>query len=101
MSNLADSTRLCLQVMAFAFTSLINAPSPNWESNDNEGHFTHEIEGPSHFKHSHWWKKQSQSKFASYYTRGTNRGGECNTLNVKSTLVPIYVASNGSCFIVT
>jgi hypothetical protein len=31
------------------------------------GHFTHDIESPwlSHFKHSHWWKRWSWSKFAS------------------------------------
>jgi hypothetical protein len=27
---------------------------------------------PVHFKHSHWWKKRSWSKFASHYAWGTN-----------------------------
>jgi hypothetical protein len=33
-----------------------------------KGHFTHETESPwwVHFKHSHWWKRRSQSKFASH-----------------------------------
>ena len=31
-----------------------------------EGHFTHETESPLpfQFKHSHWWKRRSRSKFA-------------------------------------
>jgi hypothetical protein len=27
---------------------------------------------PIHFKHSHWWKRRSRSKFASHYAGGTN-----------------------------
>ena len=32
----------------------------------SKGHFTHETESPrpSHFKHPHWWKRWSRSKFA-------------------------------------
>ena len=43
------------------------------------GPFTHETESPwpLHFKHSHWWKRWSQSKFASHYTWGTNGVCEC------------------------
>ena len=39
-----------------------------------KGHFTHKTQGmwPLHFKHSHWWKRQSTSKFASHYAWGTN-----------------------------
>ena len=33
-----------------------------------KGHFTHETEG--HFKHSHWWKTWSRTKFASHYAWG-------------------------------
>jgi hypothetical protein len=35
-------------------------------------------------KHSHWWERRSQSKFASHYAWGTNRACEC-TMDVKST----------------
>jgi hypothetical protein len=37
------------------------------------GPLTHETESPwpLHFKHSHWWKRQSHSKFASHYAWGT------------------------------
>ena len=57
----------------------------------NKGHFTHKTEGPwpLHSKHSHWWKRQSQSKFASHKAWGTNRVGECN-MDVKSTWVPTW-----------
>ena len=40
-----------------------------------------------HFKHSYWWKWRSRSKFASHCAWGTG--------------VDSYVASNGSCFMVT
>ena len=51
-----------------------------------KGRFTHETENPwpSHFKHSHWWKRRSRSKFASHYTWGTN--SECR-MDVKSTWI--------------
>ena len=66
-----------------------------------EGHFTHETESPwpSHFKHSHWWKRRSQSKFASHYAWGTNKVCECE-MDVKSTYI-LCMTSNGSCFMVT
>ena len=38
------------------------------------GHFTHEIKSswPLNFKHSHWWKRRSWSKFYSHYAWGAN-----------------------------
>ena len=66
-----------------------------------EGHFSHETESPwpLHFKHSHWWKRWSSSKFAtSHYTWGTNgvymwmQDGGCKVY------MDSYMASNGSCF---
>jgi hypothetical protein len=39
--------------------------------------------GPVHFKHSHWWRRWSRSKFASHYAWGTNRVCECK-MDVKS-----------------
>ena len=45
-----------------------------------KGHFTHETESPwpLHFKHSHWWRGRSRSKFASsHYTWGTKGVYEC------------------------
>ena len=55
----------------------------------SKSHFTHETKGmwPLHFKHSHWWKRRSQSKFASHYAWGTNKVCEC-TMDVKSTWIP-------------
>ena len=32
---------------------------------------------PLHFKHSHWWKRWSRSKFAWHYSRGTHIVCEC------------------------
>jgi len=66
-----------------------------------EGHFTHETERPwpLHFKHSHWWKRWSGSKFASHYAWGTNIVCECE-MDVK-TLMDSYMALNGLCFMVT
>ena len=57
----------------------------------NKGHFTHETESPQplHFKHSHWWERQSRSKFASHYTCGTNKVCD-NKMDVKSTWVPTW-----------
>ena len=51
-----------------------------------KGHFTHETESPwpLHFKHSHWWKRQTYSKFALHYGWGTNGVCECK-MDVKST----------------
>ena len=53
--------------------------------------FTHKIESPwpLHFNHSHWWKRQSRSKFASHYAWGTNGVCECK-MNVKSTWIPTW-----------
>ena len=42
-----------------------------------------------HFKHSHWWKRRSQSKSASHYVWGTNGVCECK-MDVKSTWIPIW-----------
>ena len=53
-----------------------------------KGHFRHETESPwpLHFKHSHWWKRQSWSKFASHYARGINGVSGCK-MDVKSTWI--------------
>jgi hypothetical protein len=65
-------------------------------------HFTHETESPwsLHFKHSHWWKSQSRSMFA------LNRLCLSNQRNMRmqdgcKVYMDSYVASNGSCFMVT
>ena len=42
---------------------------------------------PRHFKHSHWWKRRSWSKFAPHYTWGTNGVCECK-MDVESTWIP-------------
>ena len=54
-----------------------------------EGHFTHEAGSPwpLPFKHSHWWKMRSQSKFTSHYAWGTNIVCEYK-MDVKSTWIP-------------
>ena len=54
-------------------------------------HFTHKTESPwpLHFKHSHWWKRRSRSKFASHYAWGTNGVCECK-MDVKSTWIPTW-----------
>ena len=51
-----------------------------------KGHFTNKTKSPwpLHLKHSHWWKKRSQSKYASHYTWVNNGVSECK-MNVKST----------------
>jgi hypothetical protein len=66
-----------------------------------KGHFTHETESPwpVHSKHSHWWKRRSRSKVASHYAGGINGVCECK-MDVNSTWIPTYMASNGSCFMV-
>ena len=51
-------------------------------------HFTHETESPwyLHFKHSHWRKRWSRSKFTSHYTWGTNKVCECK-MDAKCTWI--------------
>ena len=60
-----------------------------------EGHFTHATESPwpVHFKHSHWWERQSWSKFTSHYTWGTNRVCE-RKMDVQSTCIPPWHQMN-------
>jgi hypothetical protein len=52
-----------------------------------------------HFKHSHWWKRRSRSKFASHYAWGTN--GVCECQVGCKVYMGSYMSSNGSCFMVT
>ena len=68
----------------------------------SEGHFTHEIESPwpLHCMHSLWWKWWSRSKFASHNTWGTN-GVSMWTQDGCKVHMDSYMASNGSCFMVT
>ena len=63
--------------------------------------YTRETESPwpLHFKHSHWWKWRSRSKFASHYAWGTNGVRECK-MDAKTTWFPTW-HRNGSCFMVT
>jgi len=63
---------------------------------------SHEIESPWPllFKHNHWWKRWSRSKFASHYAWGTNgvymwMQDECKAY------MDSYMTSNASCFMVT
>ena len=52
------------------------------------------------FKHSHWWKTWSRSKsVASHYAQGTNGVCECK-MDVE-VYMDSYMATNGSCFMVT
>jgi hypothetical protein len=56
-----------------------------------------------HFKHSHWWKRWSWSKFATshFALEGPTEGVcECK-MDVKSTWIDSYMASNRSCLMVT
>ena len=67
----------------------------------NKGHFTHTTESPwpLHFRHSHWWERRSQSKFASHYARGTKWSMWMQ--DGCKAYMDSYMASNGSCFMVT
>ena len=60
-------------------------------------HMRQESPWPLHFKHSHWWKKRTRSKFTSYYTWGSNGVCECKMDGCK-VFMDFYMASNGSCF---
>ena len=80
---------------------VIQICSPNWEGL-SKGHFTHKTKSPwpsLHFKHTHWWKRQSWSKFSSHCAWGTNRVSECK-MDVK-VYMDSYMALNGSCFMLT
>jgi hypothetical protein len=50
-----------------------------WAPGLGKSHFTHETESlwPLHFKHSHWWKRWSWSKFGSHYAWGANGVCDC------------------------
>ena len=50
-------------------------------------------------KHTHWWKRLSPSKFTSHYSWGTNR--VCEYKMDLKVYMDSYMASNGSCFMVT
>ena len=53
-----------------------------------------------HFKHSHWRKRRSWANFASHYTWWTN--GVCEwTQDGCEVYMDSYVASNGSCSMMT
>ena len=56
-----------------------------------EGHFSHETDSPwpVHFKHSHWWKRRSQSNFTSCWAWGTNGVCECK-MDAKFTWIPTW-----------
>ena len=77
----------CTDVELWATLYTDQEPWP-WKS---KGHFTHETESPCplHFKHSHWWKRRSRSKFASRYAWGTNGVCDCK-MDVKSTWIPTW-----------
>ena len=59
-------------------------------------HFTHETDSvwPLHFKHSHWWRRRSRSKFASHYAWGTN--GVMWMQDGWKVYMDSYMTSNGS-----
>ena len=67
----------------------------------DKGHFTHETESlrPLHFKHSRWWKRWSRSKYTSHYARGTKRSMWMQ--DGFKVYMDSYMASNGSCSMVT
>jgi hypothetical protein len=59
----------------FAFGNVWSCPKPcQYECCHYTCHFTHKTKSPwpLHFKFPHWWRRQSRSKFASHYSRGTN-----------------------------
>ena len=51
-----------------------------------------------HFKHSHWWKRRSWSKFGSHYVWGTN--GVCECKMGCKVYMDSYMPSKTSCFMV-
>jgi hypothetical protein len=53
-----------------------------------------------HFKHSHWWTRQSRSELASHYAWGTN-GVKKWMQDGRRLYVVSYMVSNGSCCMVT
>ena len=67
-----------------------------------KGHFPHETEGPRpfHFKHSHWWKRQSWSKFATSPLRSRDQWSMWMQDGCK-VYMDSYMSLNGSCFMVT
>ena len=66
-----------------------------------EGHFTHETKSmwPLLFKHSHFWKRRSESNFASHYAWGTD--GVCTMQDGCKVYMNSYMALNGSCSVIT
>ena len=66
-------------------------------------HFTNETESPwlLNFKHSHWWKRQSRSKFATSHCAWGTTGVYMWMQDGCKVYMDSYMASNGSCFMVT
>jgi hypothetical protein len=64
---------------------------------------TEETEGPwpLHFKHSHWWEITEPVQVHYFTLRSRDRRSKRMKMDVKSTYMGSYVASNGSCFVVT
>ena len=95
---LVRGVKLCFIETAIFYRSTLQGLHWHLTNNNNylvgkkiQGHFTHEIESPwpLHFKHSHWWKRRSQSKFAFHYAWGTNGVCECK-MDVKCTWIPTW-----------
>ena len=94
--NEANIFNWCKRLILWGLVSSKNFLPSEWRNDlfwldPTKGHFTHETESPwpLHFKHCHWWKRWSQSKFASHYAWGTNGVCECK-MDVKSTWIPTW-----------
>ena len=90
---MAGSLRTCKFVVATILTQCRYLPP--------EGHFTHETESqwPLHIKHSHWWEKAELVQ-----VRFTVRSrDQCSVWMQDGCKVYTcsYIASNGSCFMIT
>ena len=98
--TLIFTTLLMIHRVEASITDHLRASTPSLEK--YKGHFTHETKSmwPLHFKHSHWWKGRSWSKFASHYAWITTGACECK-MDVRSTWIHSYMASAESCFMVT
>ena len=73
--------------------------SSRWSS---KGHFTHKVESPwlLHFKHSYWWEKAEPVQVR-FILRLRDQWSEWMQDDRCKVYTDSYMASNGSCFVVT
>ena len=83
---------ICVIVPIFHFGEVLSHVAASSDLPPLNGHFTNETESPwpFHFKHSHWWKRRSRSKFELRTTLEGPMEYVKARWDVKSTWIPTW-----------